>query len=228
MAVNIPTVADFLESTTQQTFDISVDTEAELLSMDRSPYAGKTVVALDSKKFYTIQEEDLGLFFLNMYLQPLPALVADVLSTDLSTQQLILPDGNIKHVDTLSGLAVTIDFPPSLSVNTSVVVPNQSGTLALFSDTLYSPTRTLTTSGSAALSDYTLRADCTSASVTVALPNASTCSGKVYRIKKVDATNKAVFIDASPSSIDGVALARITTSYASLTIQSNGTTWDIL
>lgn len=65
--------------------------------------------------------------------------------------------------------------------------------------------------------------------VTVALPAAATADGKVFYIKKVDATGNQVIIDANGSElIDGALTVNTVVQYESFTITSDGTNWWIL
>lgn len=96
------------------------------------------------------------------------------------------------------------------------------------SDTSY-PTRVVTTSTSISNLDYTIRCNCSSNDITINLPAASTLSGYVFNIKKIDNTSNKVFIQAnSVEEIDGTNVAEIEVQYVTLTIQSNGTSWDII
>lgn len=90
-------------------------------------------------------------------------------------------------------------------------------------------TRAITASTTAAASDYTIRADATGGAIVLALPAANTATRRIYNVKKIDATVNAVTIDPSGAElIDGAATRAITTQYTNVTVQSNGTGWDIL
>jgi hypothetical protein len=76
--------------------------------------------------------------------------------------------------------------------------------------------------------DCFLRADCTSNSVTFNLPAASSVTGQVFYMKKVDSTTNAMNIVANGTDlIDGNASYAVTTQYVSYSLISNGTGWDI-
>jgi len=79
-------------------------------------------------------------------------------------------------------------------------------------------------------SDYTALVTCSSVNITITLPAAaSVVAGKVYNIKKVDATAYTVIIDGDSSeTIDGATTFTLTSQYENLTIQSNGSNWFIL
>lgn len=104
-----------------------------------------------------------------------------------------------------------------------------------------SPTSTLHVTGSVAMaittktanytataSDYTIVCNNTGA-ITISLPAASGCSGRVYVIKKISAVSNNVIIDPNGAeTIDGAATKTLTVQYESAMIQSDGTSWFVL
>lgn len=79
--------------------------------------------------------------------------------------------------------------------------------------------------------DYTISCDATSAAFTVTLPAAASVEnhGRIYVIKKTDASVNAVTVDANASeTIDGATTYSLLTQWKSVTIQSNGTNWLVL
>ncbi|MBS1513035.1 MAG: hypothetical protein JST86_19520 [Bacteroidetes bacterium] len=87
---------------------------------------------------------------------------------------------------------------------------------------------TKTSTYTATASDYTIICNNSSA-MTVNLPAASGCSGRVYVIKKISGALLNVTIDPNASeTIDGVSTRVMTLQYETVTIQSNGTSWFIL
>ncbi len=65
--------------------------------------------------------------------------------------------------------------------------------------------------------------------MTVNLPAASTCPGRIYVIKKISALSNDVTVDADASeTIDGATTKVLTLQYESLMIQCNGTSWFII
>jgi hypothetical protein len=76
---------------------------------------------------------------------------------------------------------------------------------------------------------YTVRCNAAGAGFTITLPAAAGCTGRLYNIKKVDASSNTIIIDANSSeTIDGDLGVNLESQYDCLTIQSNGTGWDIL
>ena len=104
------------------------------------------------------------------------------------------------------------------------------------------PTSTLQVAGSQALaittktatytataSDYTIICNNTGGAISINLPAAAGCSGRVYVIKKISGAVLNVTIDPNAlETIDGATTRVLTTQYESVMIQSNGTSWYIL
>jgi len=76
--------------------------------------------------------------------------------------------------------------------------------------------------------DFTIAVSATGGAVTVALPSASTCSGRLYTIKKVDSSTNAVTIAPATGTIDGATTKSLTSQYAVNIVQSDGTNWQII
>lgn len=90
-------------------------------------------------------------------------------------------------------------------------------------------TRTETASYTAQAHDFTIRCDATAGAITVTLLPAALLSGKVYVIRKVDASANAVTLDADGAeTLDGSATVSSATQFKTWIIQSNGVSWDIL
>ena len=78
-------------------------------------------------------------------------------------------------------------------------------------------------------SDEVVIADAAAASFTLTLPTAVGNTGKVYWIKKIDATANTVTVDGDGGQlIDGAATAVLTTQYEAITVISDGTEWWVL
>lgn len=78
--------------------------------------------------------------------------------------------------------------------------------------------------------NYTIIADAVSGNITINLPGAGGANrGRIYNIKKVDATGNTVTIQGSGAqTIDGSNTLVINTQYVSRTIQSDGTQWWVI
>lgn len=90
---------------------------------------------------------------------------------------------------------------------------------------------TTSTSADLTLTDahHTVLVDASGAARTITLPAASTCSGRVYAVKKTDSSGNAVTIDGNASeTIDGATTLALPTQWQSRTIQSNGTAWFVI
>lgn len=88
---------------------------------------------------------------------------------------------------------------------------------------------TKTANYTATASDHTIICNNTGAAITVSLPAASGCSGRVYVIKKVSGASLNVVIDPNASeNIDGANTKTLTLQYESIMIQCDGSNWFIL
>lgn len=77
--------------------------------------------------------------------------------------------------------------------------------------------------------NHTVLCDATSNAITINLPSAVLFEGAIFRIKKIDSSSNYVTIDGDGSeTIDGATTLVITTQYNSVTIQSDGSNWNIL
>ena len=90
--------------------------------------------------------------------------------------------------------------------------------------------RTITTTATLALRDTAVYADATAGAVMVNLPSANLATvGKVYTIKKIDASANAVTVDAAGGDlIDGAGTYPLGAQWDAITVQSDGTNWYIL
>lgn len=71
--------------------------------------------------------------------------------------------------------------------------------------------------------------DATGGGVTLTLPSAAEITGRVYTVKKIDASGNSVTIDpAGSETIDGAATKVLSTQWQSFTFQSNGANLFIL
>ena len=90
-------------------------------------------------------------------------------------------------------------------------------------------TQTVAVNYTATDSDGTIRVNAAGGARTIALPPAALMIGVVLRVKKVDASANVVTVDANGAElIDGVLTKALAAQYQSITIQSNGTSWDVL
>lgn len=134
-----------------------------------------------------------------------------------------------------------------LTGDRTLSLPDASGTLLLDGATQTSPiinTATLnspTINGesiafSAKTSNYTLlttddaiTVDATSGNVTITLPAASSVPGKLYRVKRIDASGNTVTIArAGSDTIDGATSVSLTAQYQAKTLlRQTSTTWGV-
>lgn len=84
------------------------------------------------------------------------------------------------------------------------------------------PTRSVSTSVTAVLSDSIILADATAGPITVTLPNPATTKDKRFVIKKADSSANAVTIAPVSGTIDGAATYAITLALGSVDAVSDG------
>jgi hypothetical protein len=82
----------------------------------------------------------------------------------------------------------------------------------------------------ATTNDYVIRADCTGGIVQIDLPDASGNSGKVYILKKIDASGNALhYVAGGADTIDGDSSGNLTVRYDAISVVANETgSWDII
>jgi hypothetical protein len=91
--------------------------------------------------------------------------------------------------------------------------------------------RTITANATLTNQDCTVLGDATGGAITVTLPTAASAfdglgAGRIYTVKKVDASANAVTLDGNGAeTIDGAATAVLAAQWASVRVQSDGTNW---
>jgi len=89
------------------------------------------------------------------------------------------------------------------------------------------PIKTVTTTYTASVKDYTILANTETRNITVLLPTAAVASQKIYNIKKLSSLN-TLTLTSSSGRIDGNATQTVTNIYESYTLHSDGTVWHII
>lgn len=90
-------------------------------------------------------------------------------------------------------------------------------------------TTTITTGTTLTRSHRTVLCNASGAAFTVTLPAAANCKYQIYEIKKIDSTGYDVTIDGNASElIDGSLTKVLYTQNEAITIQSDGTNWNII
>lgn len=109
------------------------------------------------------------------------------------------------------------------------------GTQAQLGGGLALPIATKTASATLTLSESTVLCNAASGAITLTLPtaasayNSTTGVGQIYVVKKIDSSANTVTLDGNGSeTIDGAATQALTTQWAVLRIQSNGSAWYII
>jgi hypothetical protein len=90
-------------------------------------------------------------------------------------------------------------------------------------------TITRTASYTATATDYSIICNNTGGAITISLPAAAGCAGRVYVVKKVSAALNNVVIDPNGAeTIDGAATRTLSVQYEGVHIQSDGTNWYVI
>jgi hypothetical protein len=88
---------------------------------------------------------------------------------------------------------------------------------------------TIATTTTLDITNSTVLCNATSGAITVNLPTASSTTGRIYVIKKIDSSANAVTIDGSGAeTIDGATTVSLSAQWNYRSIQSNGTSWFII
>jgi hypothetical protein len=112
----------------------------------------------------------------------------------------------------------------NVGINTST--PNSGLQLA---SSLALPISTKTTSYTLTQDDHTVLSDATAGAMTISLPSPTGIAGRVYVIKKIDASVNIVKVRCSGTdTIDGNTERNLTVKYESIKIQTDGTNWYII
>ena len=77
--------------------------------------------------------------------------------------------------------------------------------------------------------DCVVLVDASGGAKTVTLPQASTVTGRIFTVKKIDSSANGVTLDGfSTETIDGSGTKSLATQYKTMTVISTGTLWYIL
>lgn len=138
------------------------------------------------------------------------------------------------------GVVVTGDYPVTMYAEgvTDLVLPT-SGTLAtrggaetLSNKTLAGVTasiRALSANGSFGSGDYCITVDASGAARTITLPAVAASAGRMFVLKKTDASANTVTLDASGAeTIDGAAAYVLTAQYEAVTVIGGISEWHVI
>lgn len=140
-----------------------------------------------------------------------PSSSADISFGSISGNNMKIYDGGNK----------TFFAPAQDSVSNSGLWVNHSFATAYRSST--STTITLNNN------DFTFNSDATSGNVTVNLPTAVGCKGRIYTVRKLDASVNTVTIDGnSTETINGATTVVLSAQYSFRMMQSDGANWMVI
>jgi hypothetical protein len=86
---------------------------------------------------------------------------------------------------------------------------------------------TISANYTASITDYTILSNSSSGAITLTLPNASSSTGKVYVIRKVDETNNVLNFSPALKFTESTTISSINFP-KTIRIQSNGTSWYVI
>ena len=144
--------------------------------------------------------------------------------------QMIQTLNALSRIDTISTRPATptLDHILFTASDTGITYIGIAGAWAVLTG-FNGTTRTVTTTATASATDSVILADATGGAFTVNLPAASNRAGRVYTIKKTDASANAVTVDGNAAeTIDGALTKVLATQYASTMIVCDGSNWFII
>ena len=81
----------------------------------------------------------------------------------------------------------------------------------------------------ATATDYTILVTCAAANITITLPAVANNTGRIYNVKKLDATAWTVIVDGDGvETIDGALTQTLLAQYDSIQVQCDSTEWWII
>lgn len=155
----------------------------------------------------------------------------------LSSKESSLNNGEFVSVIASSGVVVAEETEFTTVINSVGTQIDKSGALYInglpIKDTGSAVrVKSITANYTAEWSDTVLLVNATGGNITVTLPDSGTVSstkdemGKIFHVKKVDASANTVTIDGfSTQTIDGATTKVLTTQYDSISIVSDGSNW---
>lgn len=91
------------------------------------------------------------------------------------------------------------------------------------------PSTTKTANYNATIADHTIRVNASTGPITISLPAVGAAPGAVLVIKKIDALgNHVTIVASSPDLIDGSPSISLASQFATVRLQCNGTSWDVI
>jgi len=158
-------------------------------------------------------------------------MMRDVLWSEIMSNYGENRESSLNKADTMSGSDYirAVISGESRNISLTNLVSVIGPLLSSFSRVITSTTST--TNYQATISNDVILMDLTLGDLSVTLPVASTCEGKIIQIKKIDATTNDITVQTSGETIDGAATATLTGSGGSrpgAAFISDGANWYIL
>lgn len=128
---------------------------------------------------------------------------------------------------------LVLQMPPAGSGSTQMfnrdrMQVNRDGSQELYG-AIGIPARKIFTTTNIQATDFTVLADATNGNIIVYLPQAITCIGRIYTVKKIDGSVNTVTIDGNGSeTIDGALTIVLGTQWSSKILQTDGLSWYVI
>lgn len=139
-----------------------------------------------------------------------------------------LSSGTGKHNLYIDGTADNV-FAGNVRIGSTVaptVALDVTGT-AIISGGLSVATKSVVSSYSAAIGDFTILGNASGTALTITIPHASTFPQKIYNLKKTDSSGNVVTV-SSVSNIDGATVTTLPAQFDFINIQSDATQWWVI
>ena len=133
-------------------------------------------------------------------------------------------------IDTAANRSSTPFVDESLfyASDTGILSIGVDGVWQLLSGVTGTVTTTTTTPYTILATDETILIDATAGNKTVTVSQGTSYKGRIWSVKKIDASANTVTIDPATGNIDGVATKVLSAQWASATFTSDGTDYFIL
>jgi hypothetical protein len=237
---------EFVESLDSPTYDEVIEIVASGATPPSSlngPVANGTIITLplnsreaDIISYYTVGKGTLQVFLNGQYMDVESGAYAEVGNAGAPSNEiqiLTLPGGGLVVGDEVEfrigagggggggGGGVGPQGPPGIQGPTGPAGMNAFGNAVSVS--------TKTSNYTLLTTDFVILGDCTSGAITFTLPTASAGIGRIFFVKKVDASANVLSLQGAGSdTIDGMNIFMLPSQWQAITVVSSGTAWYIL
>ena len=149
--------------------------------------------------------------------------IQSLTSNSIAVDNITIDGNDISSTDVNGNITLT----PNGTGKVGVQEASPTSTLHL-GGSIAVPISTKTNDYSLTTSDHIIILNGASNTVTGTLPDATTCSGRIYNIKAIDITNTASVDTTGGQLIDGSLTYTFTYQYESITVASTGAQWVVI